>query len=124
MGLKETKPKSSLVKSFGYAFRGIISAVKSERNMKIHVVIALLVIGFGFYFSLSGIEWLFITLAICGTITLEMVNSSIERAVDLATDQIHPLAKEAKDFAAGAVLIYAIFSVIIGFIIFLPKIIA
>ncbi|MFJ7975012.1 diacylglycerol kinase family protein [Peribacillus sp. JNUCC 23] len=124
MGLKETKPKSSLVKSFGYAFSGIISAVKSERNMKIHVVIALLVIGFGFYFSLSGIEWLFIMLAISGTITLEMVNSSIERAVDLATDQIHPLAKEAKDFAAGAVLIYAIFSVIIGIIIFLPKIVA
>lgn len=124
MGLKENKPKSSLIKSFGFAFCGIVSAAKSERNMKIHVVIALIVIGFGFYFSLSGIEWLFILLAICGTITLEMVNSSIERAVDLATDQIHPLAKEAKDFAAGAVLIYAIFSVIIGFIIFLPKIVA
>lgn len=121
MGLKETKSKSPLIKSFGFAFNGIIQAVKSERNMKIHVVIALIVIGFGFYFSLSGIEWLFILLAISGTITLEMVNSSIERAVDLATDQIHPLAKEAKDFAAGAVLIYAIFSVIIGFIIFLPK---
>ena len=105
-------------------FSGIIQAVKSERNMKIHVVIALIVIGFGFYFSLSGIEWLFILLAISGTITLEMVNSSIERAVDLATDQIHPLAKEAKDFAAGAVLIYAIFSVIIGIIIFLPKIVS
>ncbi|MBA9025474.1 MULTISPECIES: diacylglycerol kinase family protein [Bacillaceae] len=124
MGLKETKPKSPLNKSFGYAFSGIIQAIKSERNMKIHVVTALIVICFGFYFSLSGIEWLFILLAISGTITLEMVNSSIERAIDLATDQIHPLAKEAKDFAAGAVLIYAIFSVIIGIIIFLPKIVA
>ena len=59
-------------------------------------------------------EWLFILVAIVGTITLELVNSAIERVVDLVTTEYHPLAKQAKDIAAGAVFVYAIFSVIVG----------
>jgi undecaprenol kinase len=123
MGYQGNNKKSPIIKSFGYAIQGIIAAVKAERNVKIHVTIAFLVILFGFYFSLSAIEWLFILAAIFGTISLELVNSAIERAVDLATIEIHPLAKEAKDFAAGAVLLYALFSAIIGLVIFLPKLI-
>ncbi len=71
---------------------------------------------------LSAIEWMFISFAICGVLALELVNTAIERVVDLVTKDIHPLAKQAKDVAAGAVLLYAILSVIIGCIIFLPKI--
>ena len=74
------------------------------------------------FFSLNWLEWLFILVAIVGTITLELVNSAIERVVDLVTTEYHPLAQQAKDIAAGAVFLYAIFSIIVGIIIFLPKV--
>ncbi|WP_307364648.1 diacylglycerol kinase family protein [Peribacillus cavernae] len=104
-----------------FAFQGIKGVVKSERNMKIHLAAACAVLFFGWYFSVSRLEWLFLLVAISGTITLEMVNSAIERTVDLITGDIHPLAKQAKDIAAGAVLVYAVFSVLTGLIIFLPR---
>lgn len=114
--------KHRLIKSFGFAFTGIRSVVMHERNMKIHLVISIIVILTGIWLSLSKLEWLFIILAIGGMLSLEMINTAIERVVDLVTNQYHPLAKDAKDIAAGAVLLYAIMSVIIGLIIFLPKI--
>ncbi|MGN7425708.1 diacylglycerol kinase family protein [Cytobacillus praedii] len=101
---------------------GIRSVIMNERNMKIHLGISLIVILIGLWLSLSMLEWLFIILAIGGMLSLEMINTALERAVDLVTDQYHPLAKDAKDIAAGAVLLYAIMSVIIGVIIFVPKI--
>lgn len=91
--------------------------------MRIHIIISVFVLAAAIFFSLSLTEWLFILLAIGGMLVLEMLNSAIERVVDLVTNQFHPLAKQAKDIAAGAVLIYAILSVIIGIIIFIPKII-
>lgn len=110
--------------SFRYAIEGIIYAARNERNMKIHLFIAGCVIIFGIILNVSSVEWLFLLFAIFGVLSLELVNSAIERVVDLATKELHPLAKLAKDFAAGAVLIYAILSVIVGLIIFLPKLIA
>ena len=122
MGFQEKdKPKYPLQRSFLFACQGVREAVRTERNIRIHLAMALVVILFGWYFSLNAMEWLFILAAIAGTITLELVNSAIERVVDLATDQIHPLAKQAKDMAAGAVFIYALFSIVVGLIIFLPK---
>lgn len=114
--------KHRLIKSFSFAFTGIRSVIMHERNMKIHLVISIIVILTGIWLSLSKLEWLFIILAIGGMLSLEMINTAIERVVDLVTNQYHPLAKDAKDIAAGAVLLYAIMSVIIGLIIFLPKI--
>ncbi|WP_102274524.1 diacylglycerol kinase family protein [Cytobacillus massiliigabonensis] len=114
--------KHRLIQSFGFAFTGIRSVIMNERNMKIHLGISLIVILTGLWLSLSKLEWLFIFLAIGGMLSLEMINTAIERAIDLVTDEYHPLAKDAKDIAAGAVLLYAILSVIIGLIIFLPKI--
>ena len=118
------KRRYPLVKSFYFASRGIIEALKTERNIQIHSVVTVVVIFIGWMVSLNWIEWLFILAAIVGTITLELVNSAIERVVDLVTEEYHPLAKQAKDIAAGAVFLYAIFSVIVGFIIFLPKLIS
>lgn len=114
--------KHSLLKSFGFAFAGINAAIRAERNMRIHLVISLFVILAGVWLSITPIEWMFVLFAIGGMIALEMINSAIERIVDLVTEEYHSLAKAAKDMAAGAVLVYAIMSVIIGFIIFLPKI--
>lgn len=117
------KRKNPLLKSFYCASQGILEALKTERNIQIHSMATVAVILAGLFFSLNWIEWLFILVAVVGTITLELVNSSIERVVDLVTKEYHPLAKQAKDIAAGAVFLYAIFSVIVGIIIFLPKII-
>ncbi|MBU8879431.1 diacylglycerol kinase family protein [Bacillus sp. FJAT-29790] len=115
--------KHQLIRSFGFAISGIKSAVLKERNMKIHLLISIAVIGLGIWLSLSTVEWLFVLFAIGGMLSLELLNTAIERAVDLVTAKYHPLAKEAKDIAAGSVLIYALLSVITGLIIFLPKII-
>lgn len=111
-----------LLRSFSYAFYGIKTAIESERNMRIHIISSILVIGASFYFSLTKVEWLFILFAIGGMFALELVNTAIERVVDLVTSEFHPLAKQAKDIAAGAVIIYAILSVIIGGIIFFPHV--
>jgi undecaprenol kinase len=120
----QEKRRYRIGKSFYFASRGIVEALKTERNIRIHSSVAVVVILAGLFFSLNWIEWLFILVAIVGTITLELVNSAIERVVDLVTNEYHPLAKQAKDIAAGAVFLYAIFSVIVGIVIFLPKIIS
>ncbi len=116
--------KHPLLKSFGYAFAGIKAAIMTERNMRIHLVISIFVILAGAWLPLSTIEWIFVLIAIGGMLALELINSAIERIVDLVTADYHLLAKAAKDMAAGAVLVYAIMCVIIGLIIFLPKILS
>lgn len=124
-GSKGKRPfkASSLLHSFRYAIAGVQTAVRNERNLKIHLFVATLVIILGLLVQLSMTEWLFVAFAIGGVISLELVNSALERVVDLASSgEYHPLAKEAKDIAAGAVFVYAILSVIVGVIIFLPKI--
>ncbi|KAB2338557.1 diacylglycerol kinase family protein [Cytobacillus depressus] len=114
--------KAPFLKSFGYAFAGIKQAVKQERNFQIHLGVTVIVIIMGALLSISYLEWLFIIFSIGGMLSMEMVNTSIEKVVDLVTEEYHPLAKAAKDIAAGAVLLFAIMSVIIGLIVFLPKI--
>ncbi|MCU9613915.1 diacylglycerol kinase family protein [Caldibacillus lycopersici] len=108
--------------SFHYATEGLIQALKSERNLRIHIFSAVIVVIFGFLCKISSVEWCILLLTIGGMIVLELINTAIERTVDLATDKIHPLAKQAKDIAAAACFIFAIISVIIGLLIFLPKI--
>ncbi|MFL1996750.1 diacylglycerol kinase family protein [Lysinibacillus irui] len=108
------------LRSFGYAIEGILTASK-EQNFKSHVVSAIIVILAGYLTGLSRIEWYIVLLLIALMFALEMINTAIERVVDLASPEIHPLAKQAKDIAAGAVLVFALFSAIIGLLIFLPK---
>jgi len=111
---------NKLVKSFNYAFQGICTAFL-QQNMKVHVVCAIAVIIAGFVTGLSPIEWSILVIVISLVISLEMINTAIEAIVDLASPTIHPLAKIAKDVAAGSVLVFAIVSVIIGGLIFIPK---
>lgn len=112
----------NVFRSFQYAIQGIAHTFLEERNMRIHVIISVIVVIAGFALNLSALEWLFILFAIGGVIVLELVNTAIERVVDLVTKEYHPLAKQAKDIAAGATFVYSILSVIVGIIIFLPKI--
>lgn len=116
--------KDPFYKSLGYAISGIIQCIQKERNIKIHLVFMFLVIICGFLFQLSITEWLVCILLFGLVISLELVNTAIEAVVDLCTQEYHPLAKIAKDTAAGAVLISAIASVVIGLIIFVPKVLS
>ena len=116
------KKKDPLYQSFGYAFQGIFTCVRKERNMKIHCVAAVFVVIAGVILKISAIEWC-ICLALFGLVmALEHVNTAVEAVVDMVTEEYHPLAKVAKDTAAGAVLIAASMAAIAGGIIFLPKI--
>lgn len=109
------------IRSFGYAIRGIQLVFGSEANMKIHATIAVAVVVCGFAFSISITEWLLCLICFGLVMGLEMVNTAIENVVDLVSPDQHPLAGKAKDIAAGAVLIAAVFSAIAGLIIFVPK---
>ncbi len=117
-----TEPKKPpITKSFGYAFEGIFTCIRKERNMKIHCVVAILVVAAGVILGLSPVEWC-ICLGLFGLVmALELVNTAVEAVVDLVTGEYHPLAKIAKDTAAGAVLIAAIMAAAAGLIIFVPK---
>ena len=112
-----------LGKSFVYATRGIISAYKTEQNLLVHTIALIINIIFMIVFKLSTIECVLIIIVITIVFALEMVNTAIEYAIDMAMPQIHPLAKISKDVASGAVLVSAIGALIVGLIIYIPKII-
>ena len=114
--------KDPLYRSFGYAFQGIFTCFRKERNMKIHCVAAVLVVIAGVILKISAIEWCICMVLFGLVMALEHVNTAVEAVVDMVTEEYHPLAKVAKDTAAGAVLIAAIMAAIAGCIIFLPKI--
>lgn len=115
------KKVKKLVDSFNYAIEGIIYTVRTQRNMRIHIVAALIVLSACFFYDLTKIELLILTLTITMVLLAEMVNTAIEFAIDATTNYYHPLAKLAKNIAAGAVLITAINSVFVGYIIFWDK---
>ena len=121
-GLKLDKKR--LINSFKYAFEGILQAYVGEQNLKIHTVIAILVIIFGFILKISYMEWLVCLVLIGLVLMAEFFNTSIEYLVDLVSPEIHPLAKATKDTASAGVLMMAIISAIIGLIIFVPKLIS
>lgn len=115
--------KKRLTNSFKYAFEGIVQAYIGEQNLKIHSVIACLVIIFGFILKISYTEWLICLVLIGLVLMAEFFNTSIEYLVDLVSPDIHPLAKATKDTASAGVLMMAIISAIIGLTIFVPKLI-
>lgn len=119
--MKDEK-KHPLYRSFGYAFEGIFTCIRQERNMKIHCGTAVLVTAAGLALGLTAGEWCVCLTLFAMILALELVNTAIEAVVDLVTEEYRPLAKRAKDTAAGAVLIAAILAAVIGAIIFLPKI--
>ena len=107
--------------SFKYAFSGIAELWKKEKNTRIYLFFTIAVLLAGVIFRIKVSEWIILIWIIGAIWSAEAVNSAVERTVDLSTSEQKPLAKAAKDLAAGAVLILAICSVIIGLIIFLPK---
>ena len=107
-------------KSFFHAIDGIVYGIRFEHNMIIILVAAILVIVFGIFYKLSGPEWLFV-ITMIGTISaVEVVNSSIEAAIDLTTTEIHPLAKIAKDCGSASTFVLTICAVIVCLFVFVP----
>jgi len=111
---------SKFIKGFVYAGKGIIYMIGTQRNARFHLFAAIFVILAGIWFNLSTAEWLFIIAAIGMVFTAEAINTSIEKVVNLVEPGQNPLAGKAKDLAAGAVLISAIVSMVIGILIFWP----
>ena len=114
--------KNPLYKSFGYAFEGIFTGIRKERNMKIHCFVMICVIGAGCLFRISVLEWCVCFILFGLILSLELVNTAVEAVVDLVTEERKPLAKIAKDTAAGAVLVAAIMAAAAGLVIFIPKV--
>lgn len=110
--------------TFRYAAEGVIYALRTQINMRIHVAAALLVIIAGLILRISRLDWLFICVAMALVTVAELINTAVEAAVDLISPDIHPLAKAAKDTAAGAVLLAAVFAVIIGIFVFYRPLLA
>ncbi len=108
----------AFLKSFVYAFRGIARAVKSERNMRIHLTEAVYVTAFSFFYEFSKAEYVLLILTFSSVMSCEMINTAIEKAVDICSPEYSKAAELAKDVSAGAVLIAAIFAVITGIILF------
>ncbi|WP_139365088.1 diacylglycerol kinase family protein [Litchfieldia alkalitelluris] len=109
-----------LVKSFEYAINGLKNAILKERNLQIHLVLSILVILLSFYCKIAIDDWIIVIIMIGGVIVLELINTAIERVVDLVTTDFHPLAKLAKDVSAAAVLVFSFIAVIVGILIFTP----
>ena len=115
---------ATLLVAFRYAFAGIRYLLWTQRNAKIHIALGLTAVALGLLLRIERGEWLALVLTIALVLVAEGVNTAVEAVVDLASPGYHPLAKTAKDVAAGTVLLAAIASVIVGAIVFLPRLLA
>ena len=120
--LPHTQQPHPLLASFGYAFAGLRYTYLTQRNFRIHLVIAILAVAAGLLLGLSWVEWAVIALMAVVVLSAEMANTMVEALVDLVTQEHHELARIAKDVSAGVVLLTAIGAVVVGLLMFLPKI--
>jgi diacylglycerol kinase len=111
---------AKFIAGFGFAFSGLWYAIRTQVNMKVHISITIIAITLGIVLHVSAVEFALIFVAITGVLIAEMFNTVIELCVDLASPSYHPLAKTAKDIAAGAVLLSAIMAIIIALFVFGP----
>lgn len=112
------------MRSFKFAWKGIMTCAGHEQNITFHLIVAILVVVAGFVFDITKAEWAAVVICIGMVITAELFNSSIERLVDMVSPQWQKIAGEVKDIAAGAVLVTAVAAAIVGIIVFLPYLLA
>lgn len=108
----------NLLKSFVYSIKGFVTAMREERNIRIHLGAALIVAAMGFWFEISGTDWCILLIMIGTVISAELFNTSIEILADVVTKDRHPDIGKVKDIASAAVLILCVISVIVGVIVF------
>lgn len=112
--------RSGFLQGFVYAWNGLVYALRTQPNVRVHLVVAVVVIIAGIALHVSAVEFAMLFVAITGVFVAEIFNTVAEACVDLATQEYHPLAKIAKDMAAGAVLLNAMLSVVIGLFVLGP----
>ena len=110
---------SGIVESFDCAIEGVIYVLKTQKNMRIHFVLATIILLLGLILDISRLEWVIILLTISMVVVSEAINTAIELSMDIVSETYHPIARIVKDVAAGAVLISSLISVVIGYLIFL-----
>ena len=110
-----------IIRSFKYALDGIKEAFQSEKNMKVHFLLAILAIILGIILKISPIEWAILTLTIGFVFALEFINTSLEEIVDIVSPEKQEKARIAKDLAAAGVLVSAIVAILVGIFLFVPK---
>ncbi|GGE65978.1 diacylglycerol kinase (ATP) [Pedobacter psychrotolerans] len=121
------KNKFSIIerlRSFKYAINGLRLFLMNDHNGRVHFCAAIIAIGLSWLLHISALEWVTILLMIGAVIVTEMINASIEKLADVVSPEYHPKIKIVKDVAAGAVLVTAFLAVIIGAIIFIPKLLS
>ncbi|WP_297437353.1 diacylglycerol kinase, partial [uncultured Clostridium sp.] len=111
-----------LLDSFNFAINGIIYALRTQRNMRIHFGISLIVLLSTFFYDIGKLEFIALAISITLVVVAELINTAIESVIDLSTNHYHPLAKIAKDTAAGAVFLTALNAILVGYIVFGDKI--
>ena len=111
---------AKFIAGFGYAFSGLWYALRTQINMPVHLALAILAIVLGIILRISAVEFALVFVAIGIVLVAELFNTVIELTVDLASPEIHPLAKRAKDVAAGAVLLSAMLAIVIALFVYLP----
>jgi len=113
--------RKKFMRSMKDAVQGLLFVIRRERNMRFHLVAAVLVLAASLYFKIDRIELFFVLTAVFFVIIAEVFNTALEKAIDLFTTEYHPLAKIIKDIAAGAVLCSAVFAVIVAWLVFWDK---
>lgn len=112
------------IKSFGYAFAGIKVLFREEHNSWIHAAATILVVAAGIFFHISQLEWVAVLIVIGMVFSSEIINSSLERTADFVKAERDDRKRDIKDLGAAAVLVSAIIAALVGFIVFLPKVIS
>jgi diacylglycerol kinase (ATP) len=113
--------RPSIIESFNYAIEGVIHVLRTQRNMRIHFLVAVVVLAVAVAVSVSRLELIALLLAITFVLVAEMINTAVEGTIDAATTSFDPMAKLAKDIAAGAVLIASVNAVAVGYLVFAGK---
>ncbi|NCI47529.1 diacylglycerol kinase family protein [Sediminibacterium soli] len=113
--------QQAITRAFRHAWDGISVFFRHDRNGRIHLAAAILVLLAGWYFSVSAVEWCILCLCVALVIGLEMMNHALEKLCNMVHEEWHPVVKVIKDVSAGAVLVASVISLITGLIIFLPK---
>lgn len=114
---------NKFIRGFGFAFKGLLHACKTQLNFRVHLFCAAIAIALGFFLKISAAEWLWVILSIGMVLLTEIINTAIELLVDLVSPGYNEKAGHVKDMCAAAVLVTAITALVIGIVIFLPKLI-
>ncbi|MFA6005184.1 MAG: diacylglycerol kinase family protein [Patescibacteria group bacterium] len=112
---------TGLLNGFRYAIQGFLWAAKSQLNLRIHIIMTVAALSLGVFLKISQYEWMMVFSVIFTTIVLELINTSLEQTTNAITTDYNPTIKHAKDVSAAAVFIYAMYALLIGIMIFVPK---